>query len=174
MALPRISPSDAKLLIDQGALLVDVRELEEHAREHIPGSKNYPLTHLKEGSLPASAPAVVFHCKSGNRTLLNAGLLAKAANGVDAFVIDGGIEAWKGAGFPVDKDKHQPIELNRQVQIVAGATTLLATALGYFVNPVFYGVSAVVGAALLVNGATGSSLMNKLMRIMPWNRVHAS
>ena len=174
MPLPRISPSDAKLLIDNGALLVDIRELEEFARERIPGAKNHPLTNLREGTISASAPAVVFHCKSGNRTLLNAGLLAKASKDVDAFVIDGGIEAWKAAGLPIDKDSHHPIELNRQVQIVAGSITLAATFLGYFVNPVFYGISGVVGAALLITGLTNSSAIKTLMRVMPWNHVQTS
>ncbi len=174
MPLPRISPSDAKLLIDNGALLIDIRELEEHARERIPGSRNHPLTNLREGTISANAPAVIFHCKSGNRSALNARLLANATKDVDAFVIDGGIDGWKAAGLPIVKDSLQPIELDRQVHIVAGIITLIATFLGYFINPVFYGVSAVVAVALIITGMTGSSAIKKVMRVMPWNKIHAS
>jgi rhodanese-related sulfurtransferase len=174
MPLPRISPSDAKLLIDKGALLVDIRELEEHARERIPGARNQPLGRLRDGALPNDAQTIVFHCKSGNRSRLNAGLLAKAARDVDAFIIDGGIEAWKAAGLPIDKDSHQPIEPSRQVQIASGVVILVATGLGYFVNPGFYAVCGVVGAALLLAGLTGSSAINKLVSHMPWNRIQAS
>jgi rhodanese-related sulfurtransferase len=174
MPLPRISPSDAKLLIEKGALLVDIRELEEHARERIPGAKNQPLTRLGEGTLPTDAQAIVFHCKSGNRTRLNSGLLAKAARDVDAFIIEGGIEAWKAAGLPIDKNLHQPIEPARQVQVIAGLLVLASTLLGYFVNPGFYAICGIVGAGLLLIGLTGSSALNKLISFMPWNRVQAS
>jgi rhodanese-related sulfurtransferase len=175
MTLPRISPSDAKLLIDGGALLVDIREEEEFVREHIPGAMNHPLAGLRAGTVSTTAAAVVFHCKSGNRTRLNANILARAVDNVDGFIIDGGIEAWKAAGLPVVKDSHQPIELTRQVQVAAGGATLLSTLLGYFLNPGFYAVAGIVGAALLLTGLTGSSVFNKLMSAMPWNhRAHAS
>lgn len=42
--LRRISPEEAKRLIDQGAVLVDVRDPDEHAREQIPGSVLMPLS----------------------------------------------------------------------------------------------------------------------------------
>ena len=38
--------------------------------------------------------------------------LAQAAQ-VDAFILDGGIEAWKKAGLPVAQDRKQPIEIMR-------------------------------------------------------------
>jgi len=174
MALPRISPSDAKLLVDNGALLVDIREIEEHLRESIPGAKSQPLALLRDTEIVTSAPSIVFHCKSGNRTLMNSGLLAKAAGGVDGFIVEGGIEAWKAAGLPIRKNRSRPIELPRQVQIAAGVMTVAATLLGYFVNPGFYALSACVGLALVVNGITGGSTANRVMRIMPWNRVQAS
>jgi rhodanese-related sulfurtransferase len=155
-------------------VLVDIRDGEEHARERIPGSVNHPLSQLHEGKVREKGTAIVFHCKSGNRSSLNTGLLVKAARGTDAFIIDGGIEAWKAAGLPVEKNLQQPIELTRQVQIVTGATCLAASLLGHFVNPAFYAIPGIVGAALLLNGLTGSSAMNKLMRVMPWNRVHAA
>ena len=37
MSLPHISPAKAKELIDRGAVLVDIREFDEHARSRIPG-----------------------------------------------------------------------------------------------------------------------------------------
>ncbi len=104
MPLPHISPADAKLLIDRGAVLIDIRDLDEHARERIPAARNRPLSKLREGSVGEGASAIVFHCKSGNRTRMNAPPLAKAAS-VDAFILDGGIEAWKKAGLPVARGR---------------------------------------------------------------------
>jgi rhodanese-related sulfurtransferase len=74
MTLQTIDAVTAKRLIDKGALLVDIREPDEHVREHVPGARNTPLSRL--GSLPANAKAVVFHCRSGARTSGNADRLA--------------------------------------------------------------------------------------------------
>ncbi|HRD78222.1 MAG TPA: rhodanese-like domain-containing protein, partial [Hyphomicrobiaceae bacterium] len=66
MSLKTISPADAKRLIDDGAVLVDIRGADEHARERIPGARNLPvhtMVAVDSGSRP-----VLFHCKSGNRT----------------------------------------------------------------------------------------------------------
>jgi rhodanese-related sulfurtransferase len=173
MHLPRISPSDAKLLADKGALVIDIRETEEYARERIPGAKSHPQALLSEMTVPASVPAVVFHCKSGNRSTLNERALIKAAGNVDAFVIDGGIDAWKAAGLPIDRNTHQPIELTRQTQILAGSIVLAATILGYVLNPGFFIVPGIIGAALVLAGVTNSTAIHKLLRVMPWNRVQA-
>jgi len=77
MTLQTIDPTAAKHLIDQGAILVDIREPDEHARERVPGARNTPLSRL--GALPANAKAIVFHCRSGARTSANASRLAAAA-----------------------------------------------------------------------------------------------
>jgi rhodanese-related sulfurtransferase len=172
MPLPHISPTDAKLLIDRGAMLIDIRDLEEHARERIPAARNHPLSRLCEGSVGEGVSAIVFHCKSGNRTRMNAALLAKAAT-ADAFILDGGIEAWKKAGLPVALDRKQPIEMMRQVQIAAGGMALLGTVLGYFVQPGFYALAGFVGAGLMVSGLTGTCAMARMLKFMPWNRAPA-
>ena len=172
MSLPHISPAKAKALIDQGAILVDIRDMDEHARERIPQAHNMPLAKLCDNSVGKDQTAIVFHCKSGNRTSMNAALLAQAAQ-VDAFILDGGIEAWKKAGLPVAQDRKQPIEIMRQVQIAAGGLALLGTLLGLTVNPTFYALSGAVGAGLMFSGITGSCAMARILKIMPWNRVVA-
>jgi rhodanese-related sulfurtransferase len=137
MSLPHISPSDAKLLIDKGAVLVDIRERDEHARERISNAKSVPLSLIQEHDLSGHENQVmIFHCKSGNRTKMNASRLAGATK-CEAFILDGGLDAWKAAGLPVHKDAKQPIEMNRQVQITAGSLALAGALLGYFVHPGF-------------------------------------
>ena len=170
MSLPNISPADAKLLIDRGALLIDIRDHDEFARERIPQATNAPLPKL--GSVGKDRPAVVFHCKSGNRTRMNAARLAEACE-TEAFILDGGLEAWKKAGLPVARDTKQPIEMMRQVQITAGAMALAGAVLGYALHPGFYALSGAVGAGLLMSGLTGSCAMARLLKLMPWNRMAA-
>ncbi|MBI2717306.1 MAG: DUF2892 domain-containing protein [Rhizobiales bacterium] len=172
MSLPHISPSDAKILIDRGALLIDIRDIDEHARERIPAARNVPLSKLCDAAVGDGHTAVVFHCRSGTRTRMNAPLLAKAAE-ADAFILDGGIEAWKKAGLPVHQDRRQPLELMRQVQIAAGGLALLGAVLGFTVHPGFYALSGAVGAGLLTAGITGTCAMARILRLMPWNRVAA-
>jgi rhodanese-related sulfurtransferase len=166
MTLPTIDPIDAKRLIDEGAVLVDIREPDEHARERVPGARNTPLSRL--GTLP-DASAIVFHCRSGARTSANAARLGAAAS-CQAYILEGGIDAWKKAGLPVDADRGQPIEIMRQVQIVAGSLVLLGVLLGLSVAPAFLALSGFVGAGLVFAGLSGWCGMARLLAVMPWNR----
>jgi rhodanese-related sulfurtransferase len=106
-ALEPISPAAAKALVDRGeAVLVDIREPMEHARERIPGARLVPLSRLDAGAVAAAARGtlVIFHCLSGNRTHTNAACLAGAAPG-KAYVVAGGLNAWKAAGLPTALDR---------------------------------------------------------------------
>nr|MCV4210432.1 rhodanese family protein [Roseomonas sp. SXEYE001] len=173
--LKTIAPADAARLLRDGAILVDVREPDEHARERIPGATSLPLSRLKEAELaaPGSKP-VLFHCRSGARTQGNAPQLAAKAGLREAYVIEGGLEAWKCAGLPVAEDRRQPLELMRQVQIAAGSMVLLGVLLGTAVSPWLYGLSAFVGAGLVFAGVTGTCGLARLLRLMPWNRARGA
>ena len=43
--------------------------------------------------------------------------------------------------------------------------------LGATISPVLYALAGLVGAGLTVAGVTGTCLMARLLRVMPWNRV---
>lgn len=167
MPMTPITPAEAQRLIEGGAKLIDIRTPDEHAREHIPGAANVPVAQLDH--LDVGNCAVVFHCRSGARTQANAARLA-AAVGQPCYAIEGGIDAWRRAGLEVVTDRRQPLELMRQVQLVAGGLVLLGVTLGFLVGPGFFILSAFVGAGLMVAGATGWCGMANLLRWMPWNR----
>jgi rhodanese-related sulfurtransferase len=169
--LKAIPPQRAAELARQGAILVDIREADEYARERIPGSRHHALSRIdKIMPVGKDGEILVFHCRSGARTRGNAARLAAAAGRCEAYILDGGIDAWKKAGLPVTIDRSRPIELMRQVQIAAGSLVLLGAALGFFLAPAFHALSAFVGAGLLVAGATGFCGMARLLALMPWNR----
>jgi rhodanese-related sulfurtransferase len=174
--LKTITPEDAaRLLREGGATLVDVREPDEHARERIPSAQNLPLSKFEVAELAVQeGRPVLFHCRSGARTQGNAARLAAKAGLVEAYVVEGGLEAWKRAGLPVEEDRRQPLELMRQVQIAAGLLVLLGAVLGAALAPAFYALSAFVGAGLVFAGVTGTCGMARLLRLMPWNRVAAA
>jgi rhodanese-related sulfurtransferase len=172
MTLATLSPADTRVAIDAGARLIDIRGADEHAREHIPGAVNVPLDRI--GDLGRGDRPVVFHCKSGMRTTANEAQLDAAAGGAPAYILEGGIDAWRKAGHPTTADRSRPLEIMRQVQITTGALVLTGVLLGLFVAPGFFGLSAFVGAGLLFAGVTGWCGMASLLRVMPWNRRTAA
>lgn len=167
--MPTISPARARDLIREGAVLVDIRDAAEHARENIPDAKLVPLPLINSAAIPQDR-VVIFHCRSGARTQANAAKLASAADACEAYLLEGGLEAWKKAGLPVKLDRSQPIDIMRQVQIGAGGLVLLGVLLGFLIAPSFYALSGFVGAGLLFAGISGFCGMARLLALMPWNR----
>ena len=165
-----ISPAEAQRRIDAGALLIDIRDPDEYARAHIPCARNLPLARIGRVD---GAPEVIFHCKSGMRTQANAGALA-ACTDATVYLMEGGLDAWQKAGLECHTDRRQPLEIMRQVQIGAGSLVLLGVLFGFLVSPVLFGLSAFVGAGLVMAGTTGWCGMAKLLAVMPWNRRAAA
>src|SRR3546814_2365133 len=60
MTMTSVTPAEAQRMIQDGAKLIDIRDPDEHEREHIHGADNVPLAELdrtQAGNCP-----VVFHC----------------------------------------------------------------------------------------------------------------
>lgn len=169
--LKTISPARAAELVRAGAVLIDIREADEHARERIPGAQHHALSRIDHNTpVRAGDDVLIFHCRSGARTKGNAVRLSAAAPKCETYILEGGLDAWKKAGLPVTLDRGQPIDLMRQMQIAAGSLALLGVVLGTWVNPDFYALSAFVGAGLVFAGVSGLCPMVRLLQRMPWNR----
>lgn len=168
--LREIDAVAAKALLDRGeAVLIDVREADEHARENIAGAKLVPLSSFDPAKIPAAGgKRLVVHCLSGSRSARAIARLREA--GIDAINMTGGIEAWKAAGLPVRENKAAPLPLMRQVQIVAGSLIVAGAALGAYVHPGFHALSAFVGAGLVFAGASGWCGMANLLALLPYNK----
>ena len=100
--LTPLSPRDVAARLESGrAVLVDIREPDEFAQEHLPGAVLAPLSTFEQAHLGITAEAeVVFMCRSGARTGANCDRLAARVDG-PAYVLDGGLMSWKAAGLPV-------------------------------------------------------------------------
>jgi len=99
--LKTITPDRAAALVGQGAVLIDVREAHEHEAEHIPGARHHALSKIDpRRPIETGNTVLIFHCKSGGRTSMNASKLLASAGECEAFVLGGGIEAWRRAGLP--------------------------------------------------------------------------
>lgn len=170
-SLKSISPDRAAVLIRSGAVLIDIRETDEHVRENIPGARHHALTRIdSESPVQSGDEVVIFHCKSGARTKGNSPKLGAAAQNCEAYILEGGLNAWKKAGLPVTLNRNQPIDIMRQVQIASGGLVLVGVVLGAALTPVFYALSGFVGAGLVFAGISGFCGLARLLGMMPWNR----
>ena len=164
-----ISPIEAKRLIDEeGALLVDIREPVEFACEHIDGARLMPLSVF--ALLPPETDperVTVFYCQSSGRTKKSSEIFEKQGF-VKAYHIEGGLNAWKQAGLPI-KSHNAPIPLARQLQIVAGLVITIFSLLNFFI-PFFTWLTLFIGLNLLFAGSTGLCFMENILLNMPWNR----
>ncbi|GAB4122801.1 MAG: rhodanese-like domain-containing protein [Sideroxydans sp.] len=111
LAIPQLLADDvasvdvrqAQQMRDQGALLLDVREPEEYAALHAPGTKLIPL-----GELQARLPEIEAYkdkpvavvCRSGRRSARAVELL-KAAGFTRVSNVEGGMLAWQQSGLEV-------------------------------------------------------------------------
>ena len=99
----RITAEEAKQRLDAGAVsVVDVREQWEYARDHIPQAKLVPLGQII--SRPAEViegDGLVFVCEVGQRSAV-AAEMAAALGRTDVYNLEGGMQAWRAAGLPVE------------------------------------------------------------------------
>jgi sulfur-carrier protein adenylyltransferase/sulfurtransferase len=111
----------ARRLLEDDAVLVDVRRPDEWELAHIPGALHLPQQELLQRTAEVGPPGthVVVYCRVGNRSLFAAAALRKL--GYDAVSMAGGIEAWAEAGLPVeapeDLDEAQRERYSRHVLI---------------------------------------------------------
>ncbi len=87
MTIKHIQPADAFAMLSHGAVLVDIRETDEWRREHIPIAKHHGLSAIEQHP-PKHDGTVIFHCRSGNRTAVNATRLAATVPGAKVFVLE--------------------------------------------------------------------------------------
>ena len=128
-----VDVAGARRLLEEDAVLVDVRRPDEWALAHIPGALHLPLQELRDRAAEVGPPAarVVVYCAVGDRSRFAAVGLRRL--GYDAVSLEGGIEAWADAGLPVavpeDLDEAQRERYSRHVLIpevgLAGQRRLL-------------------------------------------------
>ncbi len=172
-----MKPEELKAALDAGqpVKLIDVRSPAEYAEVHIDGSHLVPLSRLNADAVKATdahAEACVLVCRSGRRAEQARRKLA-AAGGVKLHVLEGGVDAWTDADYPVHRGK-AAISLERQVRIAAGFLVLAGVVGGTSIHPGFFGLSAFVGAGLMFAGITDWCGMALLIGRMPWNQRAAT
>lgn len=158
------------------ATLIDVREPDEFAAEHIAAAASIPLGQLSKAlaGLPATpGRRIVFQCLKGGRG--EQGRQIASALGYDACNLAGGIGAWKAAGLPVvggeSKRDSAPPSIFRQVQIGVGLLVLVSVLSGFAGWTAGFMMAGLFGTALIISGITGWCGLALLLQRMPWNRA---
>jgi molybdopterin/thiamine biosynthesis adenylyltransferase/rhodanese-related sulfurtransferase len=98
-----VSPEDARVQADKGAVLVDVREPDEWANGHIPGAVYIPRGFLElriEEKVPDKSREVVVYCAGGTRSAFGAKSLQELGY-TKVSSMAGGFGKWKELGFTI-------------------------------------------------------------------------
>jgi rhodanese-related sulfurtransferase len=166
----------AAQLRGESPALLDVRSAAEYRAGHIPGAQLIPIEELVPEAVPrkfnrpcvGSNETLYITCQAGPRAQRAAERLRQAGY-TNLALIEGGTQAWEKAGFPL-KRCGASISLERQVQIAIGMLLILKVFLGFSVHELFFALTALVGAGLIIAGVTRWCGMAKLIARMPWNR----
>ena len=95
-----VAPEQVDALAAAGAVLLDIRDKEEHDADHIPGSLNVSRGKLEmniESAVPDLDATILCYCNAYNRGALSADTL-RAMGYRDARFIAGGLKAYRARG----------------------------------------------------------------------------
>ena len=150
--------------------VIDVREFSEYEAERVSGASLMPLSQFAQHAGAVDAERTVYVlCRSGNRATQAAQQLVQRGH-QDVRVVEGGVQAWAAAGFPLERGAARVWSLERQVRFTAGLLVLIGVILAVTVNPWFVGLSGFIGAGLVFSAATDTCGMGMVLARMPWNQ----
>ena len=105
--LSSVDPTSAVSLINNDAIIVDLRNAEAFSRGHIANAKNLPFDQFeakRDAMLGNKSKPILTVCDSGVTSNKAAGALGKSGF-ESVFNLKGGMNAWTQAGLPVVTSK---------------------------------------------------------------------
>lgn len=101
--VPSVDVAEARQLVEDGALLLDVRRQDEWQAGHAPDAAHIPLDQLatRAGEVPTDR-RVVAVCRSGARS--GQATRALRGAGLDVVNLDGGMQAWSRQGGDIVRE----------------------------------------------------------------------
>lgn len=152
------------------AQLIDVRDYSEFAGGRVAAAKLIPLDELEKRSQEIDRTRPIYlMCRTGKRSA-QAQQRLKRLGFIDVVNVTGGLEAWKKANLPVERNENAPWSLERQVRFAAGSLVLLGVLASVLVHPYFVWLAGLVGAGLVFAAVTDTCAMGMLLAKMPWNK----
>lgn len=174
---PALTASELAALIAErpDLRLLDVRTPGEFEAVHLRGAYNVPLDTIGEHASAIRAGVrspIVLICQSDWRSRQAEAILRRAGMS-DLHILEGGMNAWLAAGFPVERGRAR-LSLERQVRIVAGTLAAAGGMLAATVHPLFGLLPAFIGGGLVFAGVTNTCALAMLLAKLPYNRSTAS
>lgn len=96
-----------RLMNDQEAWMVDIRDAGDYKTSHIPQARHFPFATLKERLselTKAGDQPIVVYCRTGSVSQSACALLKKN-NIANVYSLSGGLSAWLDANLPVSRNK---------------------------------------------------------------------
>ncbi|MBK6895516.1 MAG: rhodanese-like domain-containing protein [Alphaproteobacteria bacterium] len=174
-----ISVQEAAAWLAAGdAVLIDVREPDEFAQEHIVYAHSVPLASVERVAETLKIPQsrkVLFHCLKGGRGQQACAVVGGSQDfSHEIYNITGGITAWKEAGLPTVSLGPVPrFSIFRQVQMIAGAMVAFLVLLGFSGIMLGFVLAGLIGGALFFAGYTGFCGLAMVLKKAPWNNTNA-
>jgi molybdopterin/thiamine biosynthesis adenylyltransferase len=103
--IDEVDPSEVKELLQEGVVIVDVRETDELSSGMLPGAKHVPRGYLEsriEGVTSDRDAHVIIYCASGNRSAYAARTLQRDLGYEHVESMTGGIALWKDRGYEIE------------------------------------------------------------------------
>ena len=101
LSFKSISVADAMQLIENGALIIDVREQNEYDQAHIENGVLVPLSTVSAEKINEINPqnkTILIHCHSGKRSKVAANIILTQGYTGEILELDEGIKAWTEFG----------------------------------------------------------------------------
>lgn len=173
-----ISPAHLKELTEKGdIILVDVREKFERDAQRIDAPNlqciAIPFEEVTSEKLPKTDKPIVLYCKLGKRSTTACEKLLKEGPCLNVSILEGGIDAWIKAGYPIaGKGFSNGVKMSimQQVYLLFGTLIFIGTLLGAWVNPWFLLIPTLMSAGLIISGLSGWCGMHIFLLKMPWNK----
>ncbi len=102
--VPTTHPAEVNLMLrrNDDIVVVDVREIEDYERGHVPGALNAPPSQWQDfARLCEDALNIIYGCSERCRLAARAGRTF-AGRGCQVIEMAGGFEAWKSNNFEID------------------------------------------------------------------------
>lgn len=100
-----VGAAQAVLLINRGALIVDIRPSKEFTEGHVIGARNIPLADLEARVAELDKfkeQPVIICCELGQTSHGAAGILVKHRF-TDVRILKGGVRGWRGEPLPLER-----------------------------------------------------------------------
>ena len=89
---------------DPDLIVLDVRERDAYEAAHIPGARHVPRGQLElriDKELPDPTARILLYCEFGKISTLATAML-RTLGYTRAVALDGGVRAWREAGYPLE------------------------------------------------------------------------